>query len=393
MRQLERYVLVEILRIFGVLITISTLLFVFVGVFSEAQKLDLGIWQVLQIMPYFIPSLMPYTIPATLLLTVCVVYGRMAGENEIIAVRAAGVHVMHLMWPAFFVAATLSLIALILSDQVTPWAFRKIERIVALAVEDIFLDKLRGENQITSKDHGFAIAVTGVRGRTLLQPTIRFTPRGGKQTTITAKEAHIEFDLPKGQVWLTLIGMRGNFAGPNRTSFMKYQRIAYELPKPSDSVGLRVQRTQDLVKSIEAQHKADLEVRQRQAVEAAFAMTRGDFDCLSDPKFKSHESFFHSIRERIRYLRTEYHSRIAMSVSTFFVVLLGTPFAILIAKKHIVTSFLFCFLPILTIYYPISMLTQNMSKSGQLDPTWASWVANSVLSIGAIYNLRRVMQN
>src|SRR4051812_15322170 len=115
MRQLERYVMVELLRIFGVLIVISTLLFVFVGVFSEAQKLDLGIWQILQIMPYFIPSLMPYTIPATMLLSVCIVYGRMAGDSEIIAVRAAGIHIMHLMWPAFFIAATLSVVALILT--------------------------------------------------------------------------------------------------------------------------------------------------------------------------------------------------------------------------------------------------------------------------------------
>lgn len=393
MRQLERYVMVELLRVFGVLITISTLLFVFVGVFSEAQKLDLGIWQVLQIMPYFIPSLMPYTIPATLLLTVCVVYGRMAGESEIIAVRAAGIHIMHLMWPAFFVGATLSIVALILSDQVTPWAFRKVEQIVGLAMEDIFLEKLRVENQIKSREHGITIAVTGLRGRTLIRPTIQFTPSGSKPTTITAKEAHIEFDLRNRQVRLTLIGMRGNFGGHNRTNFMKYQRFTYELPKQSDSVGLRVQRTQDLVKSLDKEYNKQLETRQRQAVEAAFVLAKGDFENFGGQAFQIHQYVFAQIREKIRYLRTEYHSRIAMAVSTFFVVLLGTPFAILMAKKQIMTSFLFCFLPILTIYYPIAMLTQNMSKAGQLDPSWASWIANAVLTIAACYNLRRVLQN
>ena len=75
MRQVERYVMMELLRVFVALITISTLLLVFVGVFGEARKFDLGIWQILQIMPFVVPSLMPYTIPATLLLTVCVVYG------------------------------------------------------------------------------------------------------------------------------------------------------------------------------------------------------------------------------------------------------------------------------------------------------------------------------
>lgn len=392
MRTLERYVMVELLRVFGVLITISTLLFVFVGVFAEAQKLDLGIWQILQIMPYVVPSLMPFTIPATLLLTVCVVYGRMAGESEIIAVRAAGVHIMHLMWPSLFIAASLSLVALIISDQIAPWAYRKIEQIVGLAMEDIFLEKLQAENQINSKQHGIAIAVTGVRGRRLIQPTIRFTPRGGKPTTITAQEAHIEFDLRNRQVWLTMIGMRGNFGGKN-TLYQNYYRFPFELPKPSDSVALRVQRTQDLVKSLDEETKKQSDAKQRQAVEAAFVLARGDFEGFGGLPFQQHQWVFAMIRERIRCLRTEYHSRIAMAVSTFFVVLLGTPFAILMAKKQIMTSFLFCFLPILTIYYPISMLTQNMSKSGQLDPSWASWIANAVLSIAACYNLRRVLQN
>ena len=168
MRQVERYVMVELLRVFGGLITVSTLLLVFVGVFGEARKFDLGIWQVLQIMPYVIPSLMPYTIPATLLLSVCVVYGRMAGDNEIIAVRAAGIHVMHLMWPSFFLAGILSVLALFLTDQIIPWSFGNIERIVALAIEDIIFDKLRTENQINDKDHGITINVTGVKGRTLV---------------------------------------------------------------------------------------------------------------------------------------------------------------------------------------------------------------------------------
>jgi lipopolysaccharide export system permease protein len=134
MRQVERYVMMELLRVFVALITISTLLLVFVGVFGEARKFDLGIWQILQIMPFVVPSLMPYTIPATLLLTVCVVYGRMAGDNEIIAVRAAGIHIIHLMWPSFFLAGVLSIVALFLTDQIIPWAFTNIERIVTLAM-------------------------------------------------------------------------------------------------------------------------------------------------------------------------------------------------------------------------------------------------------------------
>lgn len=393
MRQLERYVMVELLRVFAALITISTLLLVFVGVFGEARRFDLGIWQILQIMPFVIPSLMPYTIPATLLLTVCVVYGRMAGDNEIIAARAAGIHIMHLMWPSFFLAGVFSVVALLLTDQVIPWAFGNIERIVALAMEDIFLDKLRTENQINGKEYGITINVTGVRGRTLIHPTIRYTPRGGRPVTMQASEAHIEFDQKKQLVWLRIKGMQGNFNGKNQTFYLDDDRIPYPLPARDGSAGNRVMRTQDLMVKLQSEMERRTAAQQRQAIEAAFCLGLGEFERMKTPRFQEHFWIQYSASDLIRGLRTEYYNRFSLSVSSFFFILLGSPFAILMAKKQFLTSFLFCFLPILTVYYPISMMTQNMSKSGQIDPMWAAWLADGTLLIAAGYYIRRVLRN
>ena len=82
-----------------------------------------------------------------------------------------------------------------------------------------------------------------------------------------------------------------------------------------------------------------------------------------------------------------------MSVSCFFFVLLGSPFAILMAKNQFLTCFLFCFLPILTVYYPIAMMTQNMSKTGAIDPMWSAWLANATLLCAGVYYIRRVLVN
>lgn len=393
MRQLERYVMVELLRVFGAMIIVSTLLLVFVGVFGEARRFDLGIWQVLQIMPFVIPSLMPYTIPATLLLTVCVVYGRMAGDNEIIAARAAGVHIMHLMWPSFFLAAVLSIVSLLLTDQIIPWAFCKIERIVALAMEDIFLDKLRTENQINGKDYGITITVTGVRGRTLIHPTIRYAPRGGKPVMMRASEAHIEFDQRNQLVWLEIQGMQGSFNGKNQTFYLDYDRIPHPLPRRSGTAGNRVLRTQDLMTEMAANLKRKAVAQQGLALDAAFALARGDFDQFRSPQFAIHKQIDLYATHTIFGLRTEYYNRFSLSVSSLFFVLLGTPFAILRAKNQFLTSFLFCFLPILTVYYPISMMSQNMSKGGQIDPLWAAWLADTALFLAAAYYVRRVTRN
>ena len=47
----------------------------------------------------------PYTIPVSLLFSVTVVYGRLAGDNEIIAVKTAGLSVMTVLWPTLLFAA------------------------------------------------------------------------------------------------------------------------------------------------------------------------------------------------------------------------------------------------------------------------------------------------
>ena len=93
MRLLQRYILFELLKVFSFLLVILTILLVFVGGFQEASENGLGPAQTLQILPYVVPSFMPFTVPATLLLTICLVYGRISGDQEVTAAKAAGINV------------------------------------------------------------------------------------------------------------------------------------------------------------------------------------------------------------------------------------------------------------------------------------------------------------
>ena len=200
MRLLERYVFVELCRVFGVLLTLTTLLLVFVGVLGQVREHGLGPWQVVQVLPFVVPMLLPYTIPVTLLLTVCVVYGRMAGDREIIATKAAGIHVLRLMWPSFFLGGLLSIASLLLADQIIPWANGNIERIVTMAMEDIFLDLLRTQNQVNIREAGVSITVMGVRDRTLLYPVFRYSPNRQSTIITQAREARLTFDIAQGSL-------------------------------------------------------------------------------------------------------------------------------------------------------------------------------------------------
>ena len=136
-----------------------------------------------------------------------------------------------------------------------------------------------------------------------------------------------------------------------------------------------------------------LRASQRETLETAFALSTGQFARFTEPGYLDHGNQLEEAMEKHCRLRTELHSRFAMSCSCFFFVLLGSPFAILMARKQFLTSFLFCFTPILVVYYPVTMMTQNLSKTGQLDPAWAVWSANGLMLIASGYFFRRVLQH
>jgi len=394
MRLLERYVLGELLRVFSVLVIVSTALLVFVGVYSEAKDRGLGPGQIVEILPFVAPNLLPYTIPSMMLLSVCVVYGRMAGDREIIAARAAGIHVFHLIRPSLFLGGVLSLVSLLITDQVIPWSFANIERIATLAMEDIFLDLLRTQSQANIREKGLSVTVTvmDVQDRTLILPTIRYTTRGGQTVTIQAQRANIEINLAQQHVVLHLVN--GQLAMPGQaTTWFKSERRTFPLPSERQKLKARSMRIVDVQATIQDAEKEKATAEQKQQLEAAFALATGNFGHLADTGMKAHVYESTVSEQRMLQMRTELHHRFAMSSSCFFFVLVGSPFAIFLARNQFLTSFLFCFVPILIAYYPIAMMAQNMSKVGQLNPAWSVWVANTLMLIAAAYFFRRVTRN
>lgn len=392
MRLLERYVFFELCRVFAALLGMMTLLLVFVGVLEKVKDYGLGAWQIVQILPFVVPILLPYTIPVTLLLTVCVVYGRMSGDREVVAVKAAGIPVLYVIWPSFFLGGVLSAGTILLSDQVIPWANASIERIATLAMEDIFLDLLRTQNQIKIKEAGVSITVKGVRDKTLIAPVFRYSPNGKNTSTVSAQEARLKFDLQKRQVMVEMTGVQGSAAG--QASFCLANEVRpFRLPDRSKQTQLRNLRLQDMTVAVAKGTQDAEDVSEQQAIEAAFAMTTGNFETFSETEFQLKDVHRRFHLGNVRRVRTEYHTRFAMSMSCLFFVLVGSPFAVLSGKKQFLTSFLFVFAPILLVYYPIAMMTQNLSKAGSLEPSWAVWSANGVLLLASVYFLRQVNRN
>jgi len=96
----NRMILAELVKVFLLSLIALTGMFLLAGLVQEATRKGLSPSQILIAIPLFIPSTLPFTIPATTLFATCVVYGRMSADNEVLVLRAAGVNIYHLLWPA-----------------------------------------------------------------------------------------------------------------------------------------------------------------------------------------------------------------------------------------------------------------------------------------------------
>src|SRR5215213_704541 len=95
-------ILAELVKVFLMSLVGLTGMFLLAGLIQEATQKGLSPGQILVAIPLIIPNTLPFTIPATTLFATCVVYGRMSADNEVLVLRAAGVNIYHLLWPALF---------------------------------------------------------------------------------------------------------------------------------------------------------------------------------------------------------------------------------------------------------------------------------------------------
>jgi lipopolysaccharide export system permease protein len=392
---IQRYVFGELTRAFLFVLSAVTVLTIFAGVVQQAMEKGLSIEHTLLILPYVIPSMMPFTIPAALLMTVCLVYGRLSGDHEVTAAKAAGISVMSLLWPSLILGGFLSVVSLVLTDQVIPWAETQIERTIVRAMEDILFEKLKSQNGFKDPKHGVIITVAGIDGHDLIRPVIQIRKKSKGDNpegwfTVRAETATIHLQPKARRVHLTLKYWYGTL--PGNQTLRNRDSVPLSFPWEGDArkPKARYLAVTEIDSEMDKVAQKNARAQDRQTIESLFALTLGEFDALAAPSptnksLKESTAWYHK-------LHTEKHSRYALACSCFFFALLGGPFAVWQGKNQFLTSFLFCFGPIVAVYYPLVLGMTTQAKKGNIDPLIGMWLGNLVLGLAAIWVLRRVVK-
>lgn len=399
---IERYLMGQVLGAFLMgLVTITSIFSLFV-VMAEATRQGLAPQEVLAVLPYLVPGSLPYTIPVALLFAVSVVYGRVAADNEVMAIKAAGLSAWRVLNPALMLGLLLSGLLFALSSEVIPRANNAFRKIIFGSIEDGFFRYLKKEHELANPKMPFYIQVRDIRGRTLIDPVFKHrapTPPNPPNTfdlIVTAKTATIEFDLDNMVATIELDDAETTGATDRPFLFwMNGKRVLqYPFPAPPAGPDKRVQEmTQgELIANQTLVLERALNERKRQAIHAAFEIASGYIQKINWGKVRTAHMEFAFWKKKYHELETEKQLRIALAGSVFFFALLGAPVGILFAKRDYLSAFITCFVPIMIIYYPCVLAGINLSKEG-VAPTAIVFAGDALLGLLAGFFALPPVQN
>ena len=397
---LQRYVIGEVVRAFAMALLTMTIIFVLFMVMAEATKMGLSPQDILNLVPFVIPSTLPYTVPVSMLFAVTVVYGRLASDNEIIAVKTAGVSPMMLIWPTIFLGGVLSVTLLVMSGDMIPRATHQAKLVVFKNLEEFFYKVLKKEREFNNERWPFLIKVEDVKGKTMLNAIFKHRAQSGPDPydrVVQSRRAWIKFDVDKGIARVYLDGAEIDGGGKDDDIFLINDKaFDMDLPeKGSPGLEKRIQEwtTAELLTQQAEFNRLIARERKRQAIETAFGFAAGRIEKANwagvSDAYRNHAFW----KRRLCEFETEKQQRVAQSFGPLLFVLLGAPVGILFAKRDFLSAFISCFLPIILMYYPLMLLGINMGKEDTMNPLLALWAGNVLLAIIAGFVMPPVMRH
>jgi lipopolysaccharide export system permease protein len=392
---LHRMIFWELVKVFSLSLLGITGILLMAGIVAEASQQGLTLFQVLEIIPLLIPSTLPYTIPATTLFATCVVYGRLSADNEILAIKAAGINVFTVVWAGLFLGIVMSSITMGLYYRIIPYTHALMRSMFMNDVEESMYSILQRDHAINQPRLNYAMWVRQVQGRKLLNALFkRRAPDGHYDIIALAREAELRVDVQGKQI---LVMMRnGNIIIEGGTSAF-FDNRAWPVELPPAFGADKQRRPRDMTWQEILRRRRDL-LELEDSTIAEMALTSSRLHSNQPPA--DLPKHLDQLKERRKYIQLEIHAldaemfmRPALSFGCLCFIMVACPVGIWFSRSDYLSSFITCFLPIVFIYYPLMLCGTNLAKEGKFHPALAVWAADLVMAVAGLILFRRLLRN
>ena len=387
-----RYILWDVLKMFVISLVAMTFVISLVLVGQELIGADLSYLAVAKLMPYIFLIALQFSVPATILFSVCCVYGRISADNEIIALKSAGISPMCVFRPVVVLAVLISVPSVWLNDLAVSWAKPAMQLVILRSFEEIIYRGLSSKKAYNS-EKGFAIHVQEVKDRWLIKPNI-WMQSDNQLRTITAERAKISIDPIEDKMVIELIDA---FIARDGHEQIRYPgSLPVEMPlvlaakSGTNSNSPSQYSISQIPHELSRQNGLNDRRREKLATRYSIALASGRYVSLNDETSRTLGAEVADTEKKLSRLKTEPMRRWALGFSCLAFVWMGVPMAILIRSADYWWTFGVCFIPILLIYYPIFGLSLEFSKDGTW-PASSLWLGNVTLALIGTWLMRKVV--
>lgn len=380
------------------------------------------------------------SIPCGVLVGTLMTFGRMSQDNEILAMRSAGVSLRTILTPPFAWGAFWTIVLMLFNNYVLPWSNHEFAQTLldinrkqptAELDEGVFIDAFDGHRLLFDALDSRTGEIRGVR--------ILDFDRGQRLSTTTAKSGHLRYDKDRNQVVLTLRDGEISGVPEDASDSQSFRRTAFrthevvigtdekELTSRRRGRGQREMSGGELMAEIrtlkerQADARAEQSERLRQQGYAGFeefeafivpevrsidrivAFIRGtlppptpetDRRFVGPPDVRTVENFrmarlhIETLEKRENQFRVEYHKKFSIAFACIVFVFLGAPLGMLAKKGGVRAGFLS--VVFFLFYYLCLVGGEQLADRRLLQPWLSMWIANIVLGMLGIFFTTRV---
>lgn len=397
---LNRYIIRKILPVYLINLLILTTLLILDKVFEIADLViakGIPFIMVMELLAYIIPSLLSLTIPMSIVITYLMVYGELAGNQEIIACYSGGIHPYRLFRQPFLFAALITVFLLFFNTTVMPrsnFSAKKmlfdinVKKPAANIIEHTFVDDIEGYRLYIEK--------IDFKKGTLKDILIYDQADDNTLRTIVARSGRLISDTKNGL--LTFILNDGSIYETDKNDKAKLIKIdfneqaitiAYENGNKKNwaAKGDRELTNSEIVESIKKIEKLLGPVEQEEQKYRKQLAESG----LDPEEMRRIEVFYQKLKnniqsqyKKINKLLIEYHKKFALSVSPIIFAFIAFPLGIITRRRQKGYSYVISI--VVFLFYWISLIGgEALGDRGYISPFLAMWFANIILAVFAVY--------
>lgn len=359
MRMLDRYVSREMLVPFVFGICVFTSLFVssdLLRLASMVVELGAPMEAVFRVFLLQLPQVIVYTLPMSVLLATLLSLSRLSATNEVISMRAAGLHFSRIVAPVWIVAALVSGAAFVLNETVVPIANTEAERVMA---EDV-----RGGSLPTSQQH---VVIRGQEGAEVswVLYARRFDGRDQTMSDIVLTRLEnlrpVETTSAKQAVWVDDAWYMEDtvshlFFGDGRVVTLSY---------PEGRQPMQIRQTP-----------------------AQIAQRRKDPDQMSLTELREHVAILREQGVDVKKLEVNMHLKYSLPLASLIFALVAAPLGMQPTRSASSIGFGISII-IIFLYYTLMSLGTALGQAGTLPPFLGAWLQNIAIGGTGVFLLIR----